>query len=272
MVERWFFSHEHRLSRLRIYPNGTCLDPRYNPSQCLNTITSSTAGYGTVRPVVWEDGGGNPTSYPIAEGDRLVEIRDLELYMVKTTANNFVFVGHGAIQRMPSPLRKRSFCAKNLRLISVSDIFGPQPATVHRRLATACRKSIERTEGSSDTKPHNPRDAMSSIAKHAEILAGRLASDEKLRKELKAHSRSSEEVEGFIKSLGYECTVLELRAALLRKYGLETKVEDELIRDSEMERVVGGVGEQSNQTDVPIEIRAVLNFHDFQSRGFKRPP
>lgn len=31
----------------------------------LNTITPSTAGYGTVRPVVWEDGGGNPASYPI---------------------------------------------------------------------------------------------------------------------------------------------------------------------------------------------------------------
>ena len=29
---------------------------------------SGTAVYGTVRTVVWEDGGGDPASYPIAKG------------------------------------------------------------------------------------------------------------------------------------------------------------------------------------------------------------
>ena len=32
--------------------------------------SNGTAGYGTVRPVVWEDGGGNPASYPMRPAGR----------------------------------------------------------------------------------------------------------------------------------------------------------------------------------------------------------
>jgi hypothetical protein len=33
--------------------------------QLITAQSTGTAGYGTVRPVVWEDGGGDPASYPI---------------------------------------------------------------------------------------------------------------------------------------------------------------------------------------------------------------
>jgi len=32
-----------------------------------SSARTETAGYGTVRPVVWEDGGGDPASYPLAK-------------------------------------------------------------------------------------------------------------------------------------------------------------------------------------------------------------
>ena len=35
-------------------------------------MLTGTAVYGTVRTVVWEDGGGNPASYPMVEGLRAV--------------------------------------------------------------------------------------------------------------------------------------------------------------------------------------------------------
>ena len=38
-----------------------CLVSRYSALR----VAMRTAGYGTVRPVVWEDGGGDPASYPM---------------------------------------------------------------------------------------------------------------------------------------------------------------------------------------------------------------
>ena len=57
MVERRSLAYERCLPCLGIHAYGARLDPCYRPSESLNTIASSTAGYGTVRPVVWEDGG-----------------------------------------------------------------------------------------------------------------------------------------------------------------------------------------------------------------------
>src|SRR5271157_3693728 len=43
------------------------------------SLVSGTAGCGTARPVVWEDGGGNPASYPIAASNPSIKANQLAI-------------------------------------------------------------------------------------------------------------------------------------------------------------------------------------------------
>jgi hypothetical protein len=50
-------------------PGDTTHETKLAVADIGSAQSTGTAGYRTVRPVVWEDGGSNPASYPIASKD-----------------------------------------------------------------------------------------------------------------------------------------------------------------------------------------------------------
>lgn len=73
--------------------------------------------------------------------------------------------------------------------------------------------------------------------KDAKTFADRLTSDERLLKDLQAHSSSPEAIEAYMKSEGYEFTEPELLAALRERLDLYSKAS---LSDAELEGVSGG--------------------------------
>jgi hypothetical protein len=49
-------------------PGDTTHETKLAVADIGSAQSTGTAGYRTVRPVVWEDGGSNPASYPIVAG------------------------------------------------------------------------------------------------------------------------------------------------------------------------------------------------------------